>query len=153
MIGGGLCVSWGDVLGGGPLKLRCNWRSTLFLGRWVRGVLWRPDEVEGFGFGGRGVARRSCRGCLLWGAEVDYREFFFLFHLFGCLIVIVFVEGLRPPFGEVEVLLRQSFHHLSLSWIRRGIRQEHDLFTFVLGLNRCPWFFGSLCLELPRQYY
>ena len=46
------------------------------------GVLRRPDEVEGFGFGGRGVARRSCRGCLLWGADVDSGEFFFLFPFF-----------------------------------------------------------------------
>ena len=29
---------------------------------------------------------------------------------FGCLIVLVLVEGLRPPFVEVEVPLHQSFH-------------------------------------------
>ena len=50
----------------------------------------------------------------------------------------MFVEGLRPPFGEVEVTLLQSFRRLSLSWIRRGIFQGHDIFAFVLDLSRCP---------------
>ena len=59
----------------------------------LRGILWRPDEVEGFGFGGRGVARRSCRGCLLWEAEVDSGEFFFLFSFFRLSVRSCVCEG------------------------------------------------------------